>query len=69
MFPAFLLYILIAAIITGLLLWINGEIPYDATIKQIVRVVIIVCFCIWLLYVLVGVLPAAGSWGPPMRHP
>jgi hypothetical protein len=28
-----------------------------------------VVVCIWLLYFVIGVLPSAGSWGPPMRHP
>ena len=61
----FLLYLLVAVVITALALWVNSEIPYDPTVKRIVRIVSIVFFCIWLLYFVVGAMPA---WGPPVYH-
>lgn len=66
MFPAALLDLLIVLVIAGLILWAIGQFPMDAAIARIIRVVIIVVVCIWLLYFLVGILPA-GNW-PPLRR-
>jgi hypothetical protein len=55
MFPAFLIQVVVVLIIVGLILWVITQIPMDATIARIIRVVVIVCVCIWLLYVLLGV--------------
>jgi hypothetical protein len=68
MFPGFLIQIVIVLIIVGLLLWIVQQIPMDATIARIIRVVVIVCVCIWLLYFLVGFLPSGGG-SFPVRRP
>ena len=65
MFPGFLIEIVIVLVIVGLALWVLQQIPMDATIARIIRVVIIVVVCIWLLYVLVGFLPSGGF---PMRR-
>lgn len=67
MFPGFLIQLLVVLIVVGLLLWVIQQIPMDAAIARVIRVVVIVVVCIWLLYFLVGYLPA-GSWGPPLRR-
>jgi hypothetical protein len=61
MFPAVLINIVVMLIIVGLALWVLSVLPLDPTIKQIIRVVIIVFVCIWLLYFLVGFMPSSGS--------
>jgi hypothetical protein len=53
----FLLELVIVLVVVGLLLWILQQIPMDPTFARIVRVVIIVAVCIWLIYFLVGLLP------------
>jgi hypothetical protein len=68
MFPAFLLQLIIVLVIAGLILWAIGQIPMDPTISRIIRVVVIVCVCIWLIYFLVGALPETGALGPPLRR-
>jgi hypothetical protein len=55
MFPAFLIQIVIVLIVAGLILWVITQIPMDAAIARIIRVVVIVAVCIWLLYLLAGV--------------
>jgi hypothetical protein len=69
MFPGFLLQILIVLIVVGLLLWVVEQIPMDATIKRIIRVVVIVFVCLWLIYILVGMFPASGGIYPYRRTP
>lgn len=58
-FPGTLISLLVLLIIAGLVLWIIGQIPMDATIARIIRVVVIVVICIYLLYFLLGMLPPA----------
>lgn len=65
MFPAVLIQLIVALVIVGLVLWVIQQIPMDATIARIIRVVVIVFVCIWLLYLLLGFLPA-GSF--PVYH-
>ncbi len=48
------LSIIIALAIVGLILWVVEQIPMDATIARIIRVVVIVLVCIWLLQLLAG---------------
>lgn len=67
MFPGFLIEIVIVLVIVGLILWVLQQIPMDATVARIIRVVVIVCVCIWLLYVLVGFLPAGAGFYPYRR--
>jgi hypothetical protein len=55
MVPIFLIQIVVALAIVGLILWVVTQIPMDATIARIIRVVVIVCVVIWLLYALLGV--------------
>ena len=50
----FLIQIVIALCIVGLVLWVVSQIPMDATIAKIIRVVVIVAVCLWLLSLLAG---------------
>lgn len=49
MFTPALISIIVTLIVIGLLLYLIGLIPMDATIKQIIRVVVIIAVIIWLL--------------------
>jgi len=49
-----LIQVIVALVIVGLVLWVVEQIPMDATIAKIIRVVVIVLVCIWLLQLLVG---------------
>ena len=49
-----LVSILVACIIFGLIYWILTVIPLPAPFAQIIRVVLIVIFCIWIIYILLG---------------
>jgi hypothetical protein len=44
-----LISIIVTLIVIGLLLYLIGLIPMDGTIKQIIRVVVILAVIIWLL--------------------
>ena len=50
----FLISIVVALVIVGLILWVISQVPMDPTIARIIRVVVIVFVVIWLLYVLMG---------------
>jgi hypothetical protein len=54
----FLLEIVIVLVVVGLVLWILQQIPIDPAFQRIIRVVIIVLLCLWLIYFLVGLLPS-----------
>lgn len=56
----FLIQFLIALIIFGLIYWIVGMIPLPDPFKKIAMVVLVVVFCIWLIYVLLGFLGGTG---------
>ena len=62
--PYGLINILVVLVIAGLLLWAISQIPMDPVIAKIIRVVVIVFVCIYLLYWLVGMLPAGGLYLP-----
>jgi hypothetical protein len=64
MFPALLLQVLNVLIIVGLVLWAVSQIPMDAVIARIIRVVVIVFVAIWLIYILFGL----ASGGAPLFH-
>jgi hypothetical protein len=66
--PGLLIDLIIVLVVVGLALWILQQIPMDATIARIIRVVIIVFVCVWLLYVLVGFLPSGGLFYPYPRR-
>jgi hypothetical protein len=44
-----LISVIVTLIVIGLLLYLIGLIPMDGTIKQIIRVVVIIAVVIWLL--------------------
>lgn len=66
MFPAFLIQIVIVLVIVGVLLWALTQFPIDPAISNIIRVVVIVCVAIWLLYALLGM--AGGLPAYPLRR-
>jgi hypothetical protein len=49
MFTSALISVIVTLIVVGLLLYLIGLIPMDGTIKQIIRVVVIIAVVIWLL--------------------
>lgn len=60
--PYVLINLVVALAIVGLILWAIQQIPMDAAIQNIIRVVVIVVACIYLLYFLVGLMPASGPF-------
>ena len=52
-----LIAVVIVLVVLGVLLWlIETEIPMNATIKKIIRIVVIIVICLWLLS-LAGLIP------------
>ena len=51
---------LVAMIIFGLVYWIVGMIPLPDPFKRIAIVVLVVIFCIWLIYFLLGFMGGGG---------
>ncbi len=49
-----LIQLLVVLVVLGLALWALDQLPIDATIKQIIRVVVIVLIILWLLSVFFG---------------
>lgn len=49
--PLFL-QIIIAAIILGLIIWLATQIPFVAPFANIIRVVAVTLFVIWIIYLL-----------------
>lgn len=45
----FLVHLVIALAVIGLLLWAVDQVPMDPTVAKIIRVVTIVVLCLWLL--------------------
>lgn len=52
-----LISLVIVLIIVGVLLWAVQQLPMDATIKTVIRVVVIAFVIIWLLQALVPLHP------------
>jgi len=63
-----LIQIIVALVIVGLLLWVVEQIPMDATIARIIRVVVIVAVVLYLLQIFTGVFGGANVFGPPIRR-
>ncbi len=60
-----LVHVIVVLIVIGIVLWlIETYIPMDPTIRTIIRVVVIIALCLWLLSV-AGLL----SGGPYLRVP
>lgn len=69
MFPAPLILILGGLLIIGVLLWGLNRIPWiDADAKATIRVIVIVCVAIWLIYMLMGFLAGGGVAAYPWRR-
>jgi type IV secretory pathway TrbL component len=64
MFPAFLIQIIVALIIVGLLLWLVTIIPMDPFIARLIRIAAVVGVVLWLIWLLTGVTPATA----PLRR-
>lgn len=62
-----LVSLLVALLIVGVILWGLSQIPMDPAIARVIRVVVIVVVAIWLIYFLVGLLPASYYPGPYHR--
>jgi hypothetical protein len=60
-----LVTVLVMCIIFGLLWWIVSVIPLPPPFAQVARVVVVVIFCLWLIYLL---LPMAGGFGHPITR-
>lgn len=54
----FVLNVIVVLAIVGVLLWALPRLPLDATIKSIIRTLVIVVVAIWLILVLAGLLGA-----------
>ncbi len=67
MFPVLLLQLVAALVIVGLILWALTQIPMDPTIAKIIRVLVIVCVGVWLVYVLLGMAGSAPLLRGPLR--
>ena len=65
--PYGLLNIIVVLAIAGLVLWAIGQFPLDATIAKLIKVVVVVFVCIYLIYFLAGLVPA-GAPLFPYRH-
>lgn len=59
-----LLSIVVALVIVGLVLWVVSQIPMDATIARIIRVVVVVFVCLWLLNLLAPMIGTGPYFGP-----
>ena len=59
--PYLLLQLVVTLIVVGVILWAIEQFPaIDPTLKNVIRVLIIVFVVIWLLYALVGYVPITG---------
>ncbi len=61
--------LIVGLVIVGLILWVLEQIPMDATIARIIRVVIIVVACIWLLQFLLAMFGGGGGLSFPTMRP
>lgn len=69
MLPAPLILILGALLIVGVLLWGLNRVPWiDPDAKVTIRVVVIVCVAIWLIYMLMGFLAGGSVAAYPWRR-
>ena len=61
-----LVTVLVMAIIFGLIWWVLSVIPLPPPFGQIARVVCVVIFCLWLIYLLLPL--AGGGFGRPLHY-
>ena len=64
-----LISIIVTLVVIGLLLYLVELIPMDGTIKQIIRVIVIIAVVVWLLqaFGLIGSLNNLFHSSPPVR--
>lgn len=55
-----LLQLVIAALIVGLIIWLCTQLPFLQPFANIIRMVAIVLFIIWVIYLLMGFIPHGG---------
>jgi len=65
-----LISIIVYLVVIGLVLYLIELIPMDRTIKQIIRVIVIIAVVVWLLqaFGLIGSLSNLFHSGPPIRR-
>jgi len=65
-----LISIIVTLVVIGLVLYLIDLIPMDGTIKQIIRLIIIICVVVWLLqaFGLIGSLNSFFHPSPPVRR-
>jgi hypothetical protein len=52
---ATLVWVVVICIVAGLLLWLLSQLSFiDATMRQIIRAIVIVIVVIWLIFILLG---------------
>jgi hypothetical protein len=59
--------IIVTLVVIGLLMYLIDLIPMDGTIKQIIRVIIIICVVVWLLQAF-GLIGSLNSLLHPNPH-
>ncbi len=65
--PYGLLGIIVVLALAGLILWAIGQFPLDPTIYKLIKVVIIVVVCIYLIMWLAAIIPSGFFLPPPRR--
>jgi hypothetical protein len=63
-----LIQIIVALVIVGLILWVIEQIPMDATIARIIRVVVIVAVALWLIMLLLSIAGSPNLFPAPYRR-
>jgi len=65
-----LISIIVTLVVIGLLLYLVDLIPMDGTIKQIIRIIVIIAVVVWLLqaFGLIGGLNNLFHPSPPIRR-
>lgn len=56
-----LLYLVIVAIVLGLIIWLVEQIPGVAPFANIIRMVCIVIFVVYVIYILIGLVGGVGG--------
>ena len=64
----FLIQLIVLLVVVGLLLWIVEQIPMDPTIRRIIRVVVIVVVCLYLLQILITAFGGYSLFPPTVRR-
>jgi cation transporter-like permease len=62
-----LLYLVIAAIVCGVIIWLISQIPGVAPFANIIRVVVICVFVIYCIYLLINILNGTAGHFPALK--